>query len=117
MADKHLLFVSGLDEQVTEDLLYDAFIPFGEIKEVQMPLDPGTGKQRGFGFVEYEDIDDAKEAIDNMHNAEYYGRVLKVSYSKPTKVRLGGSKPVWTETNPIPEENQEQPETEEDNKN
>ena len=27
-----------------------------------------------FGFVEYEEKDDAAAAIDNMHNAELFGR-------------------------------------------
>lgn len=45
-----------------------AFIPFGEVKEVTIPLDAGTGKKRGFGFVEFEEADDAAEARDNMNS-------------------------------------------------
>jgi len=32
----------GLDENVNERILSAAFITFGEIKEIQMPVDPGT---------------------------------------------------------------------------
>jgi peptidyl-prolyl isomerase E (cyclophilin E) len=51
-------------------MLHSAFIPFGDIKDVNIPLDNTTGKHRGFAFVEFEDKDDAGAATDNMHNAE-----------------------------------------------
>lgn len=66
---KTTLYVGGLEESVNEATLHAAFIPFGEIKDVSIPLDHATGKHRGFGFVEFEDKDDAADAIDNMHNA------------------------------------------------
>ena len=50
-----------------------------------------AGKHRGFGFVEYEDKADATDAIDNMHNAELYGRVLRCNYAQPMKIK-GGDK-------------------------
>lgn len=75
---KTILYVGGLDECVNETSLHAAFIPFGDIKDVNIPLDNKTGKHRGFGFVEYEERDDAAAAVDNMHNGELFGRVLKV---------------------------------------
>lgn len=51
-------------------------------------------KHRGFAFVQFEDKDDAAEAIDNMNNAELFGRVLKVNISKPDAMK-GGHRPVW----------------------
>lgn len=80
---KTALYVGGLDETVNEAALHAAFLPFGDIKEVNIPIDHATGKHRGFGFVEYEDKDDAAGAIDNMHNAELFGRVLKVRATPP----------------------------------
>lgn len=50
-----------------------------------------AGKHRGFGFIEYEAKDDAADAIDNMHNAELYGRVLRTNYAQPMKIK-GGDK-------------------------
>ena len=60
--------LGGLDEEGDEKILLAAFIPFGEVKEVTIPLDAGTGKKRGFGFVEFEEADDAAEARDNMNS-------------------------------------------------
>lgn len=53
---------------MNEAILHSAFIPFGDIISVQIAVDNATGKSRGFGFVEYEEVEDAKAAIDNMHS-------------------------------------------------
>lgn len=86
---------------MNEATLHAAFLPFGDIKDVSVPLDHATGKHRGFGFVEFEDKDDAAAAIDNMHNAELYGRVLRVNYAQPMKIKGGdkgwASQAVWAD--------------------
>ena len=58
MSASRTLYVGGLAEEVTPDLLNAAFIPFGEIKECKIPVDPKTKGHKGFGFIEfYEDED------------------------------------------------------------
>lgn len=64
--DKRTIYVGGLADEVEEKLLKDAFIPFGDIADIQMPVDYETQKHRGFAFVEYEVAEDAAAAIDNM---------------------------------------------------
>ena len=81
--DKRTLYVGGLDERVDRGVLHAAFVPFGEITDVMIPLETTTGEHRGFGFVTFEQADDAADAIDNMADAELFGRVLKVNVSKP----------------------------------
>ena len=68
--------------------------PFGEITDVNLPLDTSTQKHKGFGFVQFDDKDDAAEAIDNMNDAELFGRVLRVNLAKPDAIK-GGNRPVW----------------------
>lgn len=70
-----------------------AFMPFGDIAQVVMPLDTATQKHKGFAFVEYELTEDAEHALFNMNNAELYGRVLKLSYAKPQA--LARNKAIW----------------------
>uniref|UniRef100_K3W6Z2 RRM domain-containing protein n=1 Tax=Globisporangium ultimum (strain ATCC 200006 / CBS 805.95 / DAOM BR144) TaxID=431595 RepID=K3W6Z2_GLOUD len=95
---KRTLYVGGLEKQVTEQVLHAAFVPFGPIKSVQVPMDYATQSSKGFGFVEYEDTADAQEAMDNMDESELFGRTLRVSIAKPDKPKLGARKPVWAET-------------------
>ncbi|CAM6105655.1 unnamed protein product [Calypogeia fissa] len=98
---KTTLYVGGLEENVTEGVLHAAFIPFGDVKDVSMPLDQATQKHRGFAFVTYMEKEDAAAAMDNMHNAELYGRVLTVNYAQPIKIKGGeqgwASQPVWAD--------------------
>lgn len=90
---------------VTTTNLHDAFIPFGEIADVSLPKndDPKvTDPHRGFAYVEFEDAEDAKEAIDNMDQSEFFGRILKVSAAKPPKSAqdgLGSRTAVWAQVN------------------
>lgn len=99
--DKRALYVGGLDNQVTEQALYTAFVPFGPIKSVQIPLDYRTQRAKGFGFVEFEDEADAKAAIDNMDESELFGRTLRVTIAKPDRPKLGSFKPVWAESGDV----------------
>ena len=92
--DKRTLYVGGLEESVTTEILHAAFLPFGEITDVNLVLDNATQKHRGFAFVQFEDRGDAADCIDNMNNAELFGRVLKVNVAKPSAA-VGGHRPVW----------------------
>ncbi|UNI20072.1 Peptidylprolyl isomerase [Purpureocillium takamizusanense] len=98
---KATIFVGGLAPTVTQSQVLDAFIPFGEIVETQLPKPDSrnsTDTHRGFAYVEFEDADDAKEAIDNMDQSEFFGRILKVSQAKAPKSAeegLGSKKAIW----------------------
>jgi RNA recognition motif-containing protein len=98
---KATVYIGGLDNAVTTHTLHAAFIPFGEIVDVSLPkpdLPSSTDPHRGFGYVEFEQAADAKEAIDNMDQSELYGRVIKVAVAKPQKEQnegLGSKTAVW----------------------
>ncbi|KAJ1817681.1 hypothetical protein LPJ75_001654 [Coemansia sp. RSA 2598] len=90
-ANKRMLFVSGLDPEVTEETLHAAFIPFGEIIQVTLPPDPSSSnRHRGFGFVEFEEPEDALAAIDNMHDNELFGRTIAVRRARPGAINSTG---------------------------
>lgn len=42
LIDKSILYVGGLDENVDEKILHAAFIPFGEVKSIELPKDYTT---------------------------------------------------------------------------
>jgi len=93
MANKKIIFIGGVSEEVDEKILHAAFIPFGDITDIQMPMDYGEGKHRGFAFLEYELQEDAAAAIDNMHESELYGRTIVCNIAKPSK--RNSSRAVW----------------------
>ncbi|KAJ1649442.1 hypothetical protein GGF38_006111, partial [Coemansia sp. RSA 25] len=93
-----MLFVSGLDPEVTEQTLHAAFIPFGEIVQVTLPPDPSSSnRHRGFGFVEFEEDGDAKEAIDNMHDAELFGRTIAVRQARAGALSKSGNGTIFSQ--------------------
>ena len=77
-ASKKMIYVGGLADEVDSKVLNAAFIPFGDIVEVNLPIDYETEKHRGFAFIEFELAEDASAAIDNMNDGEMFGRQLRV---------------------------------------
>jgi peptidyl-prolyl isomerase E (cyclophilin E) len=99
MTDARVLFVNGLDEAVSKDTLTAAFNVFGQVVNVEIPIDTQTMKSRGFAFVEFEDLEDARDAIDNMDMSEIYGRTIRVKVSnKRAPVQLKDPrKAIWAD--------------------
>ncbi|KAK9237883.1 hypothetical protein V1525DRAFT_425923 [Lipomyces kononenkoae] len=86
---KSTIFISGLDPTVTTEDLHYAFVPFGDIVDIQLPKDEKSNEpHRGFALIEFETPLDAEAAIDNMNQAQLNGRTLKVTVSKSQKQRF-----------------------------
>jgi peptidyl-prolyl isomerase E (cyclophilin E) len=96
LQSRRALYIGGLDAAVKENVLRAAFIPFGPIQHIEMPMDYAAGTHKGFAFLEYIDGDDAAEAIYNMDGAELYGKSLTVNIAQAEKINLGGNKAVWS---------------------
>lgn len=96
-SQKKTIYVGGLNEDVDEKVLRAAFIPFGELSEVQLPIDYQTEKHRGFAFIDYELPEDAQAAIDNMNDSELFGRTLRVNIAKPLRIKENATRPVWAD--------------------
>ena len=90
-----MLYVGGLESSVTEEMVYAAFIPFGDVREVNIPKDFVENKNKGFAFVDYEEEEDALAAVANMNGSELQGKVLKVNLARAT-VKLQPGKAVWS---------------------
>ncbi|KAK6946451.1 Splicing factor RBM39, linker [Dillenia turbinata] len=73
------LYVGNLHFNITEDQLRQVFESFGTVELVQLPLDPETGYCKGFGFVQFARLEDAKAAETLNGQLEIAGRVIKVS--------------------------------------
>lgn len=74
-----------------------AFIPFGDVVAISIPMDYESGKHRGFGFVEFELPEDAAAAIDNMNDSELFGRAIRVNFARPPKATERSARPIWAD--------------------
>ncbi|SPP87845.1 blast:Heterogeneous nuclear ribonucleoprotein 87F [Drosophila guanche] len=57
------IFLGGLKDCHDESVIREYFSKFGDIMSVKLLVDKDTGRKRGFGFLEYTDIDSAERAL------------------------------------------------------
>ncbi|CAO2641481.1 Cold-inducible RNA-binding protein [Lemmus lemmus] len=77
-SDEGKLFVGGLSFDTNEQALEQVFSKYGQISEVVVVKDRETQRSRGFGFVTFENIDDAKDAMMAMNGKSVDGRQIRV---------------------------------------
>lgn len=77
------IYVSNLAFSIQDEDLKNLFTPFGEVSSAKIINDRETGRSRGFGFVEMDDDNAAREAIQQLDNSMLDGRPVKVSEAKP----------------------------------
>lgn len=86
------LFVGNLSYATTEEQLRTLFGEAGTVASVALITDRATGQPRGFGFVEMETDEGARDAIARLNNREINGRNITVSEARPPRERsFGGS--------------------------
>lgn len=83
------LFVGNLSFGVTEDTVWSFFNDYG-VKNIRLPTDRDTGRPKGFGYVEFEDVDSAKKAFEACNGQEIEGRSIRLDYSQPRDASGGG---------------------------
>ncbi|RVW56725.1 Zinc finger CCCH domain-containing protein 42 [Vitis vinifera] len=74
------VFVGGIPFDLTEGDLLAVFSQYGEIVDVNLVRDKGTGKSKGFAFVAYEDQRSTNLAVDNLNGAQILGRIIRVDH-------------------------------------
>ena len=83
------MYVSNLGFQVTDGELKSLFDKFGEVTSAKVIMDKGTGRSRGFGFVEMADKA-GEEAIKELDGRPLDGRPISVSKAEPKTGSGGG---------------------------
>jgi len=86
------LFIGNLSWDATEDILWETFSEFGDVKSVRMPTDRESGRPKGFGYVEFSDIEAAKKAFEGAAGSEIAGRAIRIDYSQPRDPNGGGDR-------------------------
>lgn len=79
-----VLYVRNLPFKINGEELYDIFGKYGSIRQIRKGTSPTT---RGTAFVVYDDVYDAKAAVDQLSGFNVAGRYLVVLYYNPTKAQ------------------------------
>ena len=72
------LYVKNLDPETSQEEFDGLFEQFGTVTSAVISFDE-EGKNKGFGFVNYERHEEAQKAVDTLHDTEYKGRKLFVA--------------------------------------
>ncbi len=81
------LFVGGIPWSLTDTTFSDLFGKIGKVTSAKIIVDKFTQKSKGFGFVEYENDEDADKAIKELNDTELEGRKIVVQEARPLEDR------------------------------
>ena len=80
---KNKLFIGSLDYTVTDAQLEELFATAGKVISAKVIVDRYTGQGKGFGFVEMENEETAKTAMNKLNGSELAGRAIVIKEAKP----------------------------------
>ena len=86
------LFVGNLPFSANEDAIHEMFGSSGSVMGIRLPTDPESGRPKGFGYVQYSSIDEARQAYNDLNGADLNGRPVRLDYSSPRPSNGGGGR-------------------------
>lgn len=81
------LYVGGLPYSTTDDRLKEVFSQAGTVSSATIIMDRMSGRSKGFGFVEFDNDDEAMKAIEMFNGKDFDGRNLTVNEARPLEAR------------------------------
>ncbi|HZF99696.1 MAG TPA: RNA-binding protein [Chitinophagales bacterium] len=77
------IYVANIPYKATDDELRNLFAQYGEVASAKIIMDKMTQRSRGFGFVEMNDDEAARSAMDALNNYDFMGKKLLVNEARP----------------------------------
>ena len=87
------LYVGNLSFDATESDLTELFKGVGQVVHVEVVSHRQTQRSKGFAFVQMQTVDEAKRAVQELHDKEFMNRKLVVSGAKNIDQQDGRSEP------------------------
>ena len=89
------LFVAGLPYDLDDAELMEIFEKFGTVITARVAMDKETGKSKGFGFVDMQNAEEARDAIDNLKDISLGKKplIVKEAEEKSGPPSSGGFRP------------------------
>jgi len=76
------VYVGNLSYDVSEQDLQELFKGVGPVRNVEIVYNRSTHRSKGYGFVEMLHVDEAKRAVEILHDQFFMGRQMTVSGAK-----------------------------------
>jgi len=77
------LYIGNMSTETTEQDLRTLFSEAGTVQSVELPMNPRTGKPRGFAFVTMLNQDEAEKALHMFNAKDLNSHMLKVNITLP----------------------------------
>jgi hypothetical protein len=79
------LYVGNLSFAATESDLFELFNGVGHVQNAEVVSYRHNQRSKGFAFVQMQTIEEAKRAVEELHDKEFLGRKLVVSGAKSSE--------------------------------
>ncbi|KAJ2667351.1 hypothetical protein IW148_000046 [Coemansia sp. RSA 1199] len=76
-----VIIATGIHEEAREEDLQDFFADYGKVRSLHMNLDRQTGFVKGYALVEYENLDEAKSAVETASGKKLLGKLINVDFA------------------------------------
>src|SRR6185503_7850920 len=76
------LYVGNLSFDATESDLFELFNGVGHVQNAEVVSYRHNQRSKGFAFVQMQTVEEAKRAVEELHDKEFLGRRLVVSGAK-----------------------------------
>jgi hypothetical protein len=76
------VYVGNLSYDVSEQDLQELFKGIGGVRNIEIVYNRSTHRSKGYGFVEMLRMDEAKRAVEVLHDQPFMGRNMTVSGAK-----------------------------------
>jgi RNA-binding protein 8A len=84
-SNSNRILVGNLPMEITEAVLYDLISKVGEVRQIELPTNPKTGKVLGFALVELANAEQADSAIRVVDGITFQQRRLSVEFAPQPK--------------------------------
>ncbi|MFN2542756.1 MAG: RNA recognition motif domain-containing protein [Chthoniobacterales bacterium] len=76
------LYVGNLSFEATESDLFELFNGVGHVQNAEVVSYRHNQRSKGFAFVQMQSVEEARRAVEELHDKEFLGRKLVVSGAK-----------------------------------
>ena len=84
------IYVGNLPYSASNEQLTQIFSAYGEVVEATIVMDRDSGQSKGFGFVQMNSDDGARNAIASLNGTALGDRTITVNEARPRPERSGG---------------------------
>ncbi len=83
------LLIGNLSLETEEGSIISLFSKAGSVQHVEIVIDPGTGRKKGFAFVEMSSEAEAQRAMKQLEGFEINGRSISINKTESLQEKAG----------------------------